>query len=168
MNRMGKALFLIWIWVIAGCGYTLKAAPPHGLQTIYVEAFKNETINEPALEIDLTNRVINRFLFDGTLQVSREENADAILKGKVTQLIREPLRYTSAEEISEYRLILRVDFSLWDSRTRAVIWEEKNFVGDTTFSTTGPRVKSEEKAVEEAMTELARRIVDRVVEEWPE
>lgn len=167
MNRLEKVIFLFWM-VTAGCGYTLKSTPPHGLQTIYVETFKNETINEPTLEIDLTNKVINRFLFDGTLQLSREENADAILRGKLTQLIREPLRYTSAEEISEYRLILTVDLSLWDNRTRTVIWEEKKFVGDTTFSTTGPRSKSEEKAIEDTMTELARRIVDRVVEEWPE
>lgn len=159
---------MVFFLTAGGCGYTLKSTPPHGIKTISVETFQNETLNEPTLEIDLTNQVIHRFNFDGTLRVAREENADAVLKGKLTQLIREPLRYTSAEEISEYRLVLKVDLSLWDRRTQTLIWEEKNFVGDTTFSTTGPRAKSEEKALGDAMGELSRRIVDRVVEEWPE
>lgn len=158
----------ILVGIMTGCGYTMKAAPPHGIKTIYVATFKNETMSEPTLEIDLTNSVIHRFIFDGTLRVTREENADAVLKGKLIKLVREPLRYTSAEEISEYRLVLTVDLALWDRRTQTPIWEDKNFVGDITFSTTGPRTKSEEKAIGDAMTELARRIVDRVVEEWPE
>ena len=41
-------------------------------------------------------------------------------------------------------------------------------MGDTTFFTTGPRAKSEAKARTDAMKEIARRIVDRTVEEWPE
>lgn len=168
MRDTGKAILGLWVLVLAGgCGYTLKSVPPHGLKTIYVETFKNDTY-EPALEIDLTNGVISRFLFDGTLKAVREENADAVLRGKLTQFVREPLRYTNTEEVSEYRLTLKVDFSLWDNRTQKLIWEEKNFVGDTTFFTTGSREKSEEKARGEAITELARRIVDRVVEEWPE
>ena len=168
MRRLGIALSIFFLLAASGgCGYTLKSTPPHGVKTIYVETFKNETY-EPALEIDLTNGITNRFLFDGTLKVTRPENADAVLKGKLTKFTREPLRYTSTEEILEYRLTLTVDFSLWDNRTQKVIWEEKNFVGDTTFFTTGSREKSEEKARGEAITELVRRMVDRVVEEWPE
>lgn len=151
----------------SGCGYTLKSTAPYGLKTIYVETFKNETF-EPALEIDLTNTVIHRFIFDGTLQVTGPEKADAVLKGSLVEFSREPLRFTSAEEISEYRLILKTRISLWDNRTQKLLWEEKQFVGDTGFSTTGPFEKSEEKARNEAMAELARRIVDRTVEEWPE
>ncbi len=157
-------LFLLWV---SGCGYALTGTPPHGLKTVHVETFKNATY-EPAVEIDLTNGIIERFLYDGTLRTTNRENADAVLKGTLTRYIREPLRYDSAEEISEYRLILMVDFSLWDSRSQKVIWEEKNFVGDTSFLISGPSAVSEGDARENAIQELARRIVDRAVEEWPE
>jgi len=160
-------LFFILLAATSGCGYTLKTTPPHGLKTIYVETFKNGTY-EPGLEIDLTNGILSRFLFDGTLRVTGEQSADAILRGKLTKFVREPLRYTSAEEIKEYRLVLTVDLSLWDTRTETVLWEEKNFVGDTSFFVTGPLARSEEKARQEAIAKLARRIVDRAVEEWPE
>ena len=166
---MKKTVFLLGVLFLActGCGYTLKTTPPHNLQTIYVETFKNETY-EPALEIDLANGIISRFLFDGTLRVSSKENADATLKGKLTQFVREPLRYTSTEEIEEYRLVMTTDLSLWDNRTQKPIWEEKNFVGDTSFFVSGPLAKSEESARQDAIAKLARRIVDRTVEEWPE
>ena len=166
---MKKVPVLLFILLAAGpgCGYTLKTTPPHGLETVYVETFKNGTY-EPGLEIDLTNGILSRFLFDGTLRVTGKEEADAILRGNLTKFVREPLRYTSTEEIEEYRLVLTVDLSLWDSRTQTVLWEEKNFVGDTSFFVTGPLAKSEEKAREAAIAKLARRIVDRTVEEWPE
>ena len=151
---------------LAGCGYSLQTTAPHGLKTIYVETFRNQTF-EPGLEIELTNEMIDRFLFDGTLQVTSKGKADAVLKGTLTSFVREPLSFTSTEEVEEYRLTLFVDLTLWDNRRQKVFWEEKRFVGDTTFFTTGRLAKSEEKARTEAMKELARRIVDRTVEEWP-
>ena len=158
--------FVVAALCLNGCGYSFQATAPHALRTIYVETFRNQTF-EPGLEIDLTNAIIDRFLFDGTLQVTQREKADAVLKGTLTTFQREPLGFTSTEEVEEYRLTLFVDLALWDSREQKVLWEEKQFVGDTTFFTTGPLAKSEEKAREEAMKELARRIVDRTVEEWP-
>lgn len=166
MKRLG-ILFGIALLVGQGCGYTLKATPPHGLRSIYVETFRNDTF-EPALEIDLTNVLIDRFLFDGTLRVTERDRADAVLKGTLTQFIREPLRYTGAEEVQEYRLVLMTDISLWDNRSGERLWEEKRFVGDTSFFTSGASQKSEEAATQDAFEELARRIVDRVVEAWPE
>ncbi len=161
--RLGWVLFLC---LLAGCGYSLQATAPHHIRTLYVETFRNETF-EPGLESELTNEIINRFLFDGTLQVTSRGKADAVLTGTVTTYLREPLAFTSAEEVEEYRLTLFVDMKLSDTRTQKVLWEERRFVGDTTYFTTGRLAKSEEKARTEALVELARRIVDRTVEEWP-
>ena len=158
-----------WVCVIfwlAGCGYSFQTTAPHQLRSIYVETFQNKTF-EPGLEIDLTNAIIDRFLFDGTLRVTEKEKTDAILKGTLTTFLREPLGFTPTEEVEEYRLTLFVDLTLWDTRQKKVLWQEKRFVGDNTFFTTGPLAKSEEKARGEALKELARRIVDRTVEEWP-
>jgi outer membrane lipopolysaccharide assembly protein LptE/RlpB len=163
MRRWG-GLFLIVS--LAGCGYSFQATSPHALQTIYVETFQNKTF-EPGVEIDLTNEIIDRFLFDGTLQVVSEGKADAVLKGTLVEYLREPLSFTSTEEVEEYRLTLFVDLTLWDVRHEKILWEEKRFVGDTTFFTTGAAAKSEEKARGDALKELSRRIVDRTVEEWP-
>lgn len=164
---MRRWQILVWVAAcLAGCGYSFRATAPHQLRTLHVETFRNQTF-EPGLEIDLTNAIINRFLFDGTLQVAQKGKADAVLKGTLTTFRREPLGFTSTEEVEEYRLTLFVDLILWDSRQQKVLWEEKQFVGDTTFFTTGPLAKSEEKARGESLEKLARRIVDRTVEEWP-
>lgn len=161
-----KGWGFLFLLCLTGCGYSFRSTAPHGLQTLYVETFRNQTF-EPGLESELTNETIDRFLFDGTLQIAPQEKADAVLTGTLTTYLREPLGFTSAEEVEEYRLTLFVDLTLWDARRKKVLWEEKRFVGDTTFFTTGSAAKSEEKARKDALKELARRIVDRTVEEWP-
>jgi len=41
-----------------------------------------------------------------------------------------------------------------------------SFTGNTSYFTTGTQAKSEATAVNDALTDLARRIVERTVEQW--
>ena len=45
-------------------------------------------------------------------------------------------------------------------------WTESNFVGETTYFTSGSLAKSENVAIQDALTDLARRIVERTIEDW--
>jgi len=121
------------------------------------------------LESDVTKKVTNKFLFDGNLKPVKEENADLILKGELVGFRRDPLRYTDSDEVEEYRINIQVNLSLWDTKENQLVWQENNFTGDftyfTSFSTAGtPR--SEDAAVNDALDDLARRIVERTVEQW--
>jgi len=148
-------------------------------RTIYVRPFVNKIdisnevnsankykIYRPMIESDITKYVINRYLFDGNLRPGKEETADLILKGEVVEFRKDPLRYTDNDEVSEYRINLVVNISLWDKKEDVLVWEENNFTGDTTYFTAGPQGKSEDAAVTYALTDLARRIVERTVEQW--
>ena len=42
MKKVLSFLFALLLVTPSGCGYTLKATPPHGLETIYVETFQND------------------------------------------------------------------------------------------------------------------------------
>jgi hypothetical protein len=46
------------------------------------------------------------------------------------------------------------------------MWKYDRFIGEATYFVTGAQATSEESAVEEATTDLARRIVERTVENW--
>jgi hypothetical protein len=59
-----------------------------------------------------------------------------------------------------------VNIGLWDNRENKLIWEENSFVGDTTYFTRGNLAKSEDLAISDAIKDLARRIVERAVEQW--
>ncbi len=165
---------------LVGCGYTTRSMISGKFKTIYVAPFVNniditrETdtafkykINKPLLETDITRSVTNRFLWDGNLKPANKESADLVLKGELNEFRRDVLRYTqNTDEVEEYRLNLIVNISLWDNKENKLVWEEKNFTGDTTYFTVGPSKKSDDAAVKDAVEDLARRIVERAVEQW--
>ena len=179
---INKRIFLSFIgclFLLSGCGYTTRSMISSEYKTIYVVPFVNKIdltqedyaankyrIYRPLLETDITKTVINKYLFDGNLRPVKEGIADLILKGELAEFRKDPLRYDDDNNVTEYRVNLLVNLSLWDSKANKLVWEEKNFTGDTTFFVTGSQAKSEGQAVNDALADLARRIVERTVEEW--
>ena len=178
-SRVVAILICGLVIMAGGCGYTTRALISKKFKTIYVPAFKNQIditretdasrkykIYHPLLETDITRAVIDRFMFDGNLRISKEVNADLILVGRLIGFRRDVLRYTEdEEEVEEYRISITVDLSLLDKDSE-LLWEQSGFIGDTTYFITGPNAKSEAVAVDEAVEDLARRVVERVIEEW--
>ena len=172
----GLCAFLLFL---AGCGYTTRSAISGRYHAIYVSAFVNKVditqeahsankyrIYRPFLESDITKAVIDKFSSDGNLRLVQEEGADLVLKGALTEFRRDPLRYDKDDNVLEYRLNLIVELSLIDRQEGKVIWAEKGFVGDTTYFTSGNLTKTEDQAINDALRDLARRIVERTVENW--
>ncbi|MDP3142582.1 MAG: LptE family protein, partial [Candidatus Omnitrophota bacterium] len=179
MKTVRLAIFLaVLSFAIVGCGYTTRSGIV-SFRTIYVEPFKNDInytseTNEanriksyfPLLEVKITNEVVNRYLFDGSLKVVKEENADVILKGELLDYVRDVLRYDDNNNPLEYRVSLAVKLILRDAKDNKQLWEETRFVGDTTYFVSGSTSKSEATAINDAVVDLARRIVERTVEVW--
>lgn len=164
---------------LIGCGYTTRSMLSDKFRTIYITPFVNKIditqetdaaskykIYRPLLETNITKSVSNKFLFDGNLKPVKLESADLVLKSELIEFRRDPLRYTDDNEVEEYRLNMVVNISLWDNKENKLIWEEKNFTGDVTYFTVGSTTKSEDTAINDAITDLSRRIVERTVEEW--
>jgi hypothetical protein len=179
MTRLRPMLCAALLLVVAGCGYTTRSLIASKYQTVYVTPFvsKIDLTNErntgskykvyrPGLETDISRSLTNKFLFDGNLKPVSMGTADVVLKGELVEFRRDPLRYTAGDEVEEYRLNLVGNISLWNRQDDTLIWEEKNFVGDTTYFTQGAQAKSETTAIQDAIADLSSRIVARVVEEW--
>lgn len=165
--------------LIAGCGYTTRSLIADKYRTIYIAPFENKIdlsqeglvankyrVYRPTLETDVSRAVINKFLIDGNLKPLKEESADLILKGELVEFRRDPLRYTENDEVEEYRVNIAVNIMLYDRKENTLVWQEKNFTGDATYFTAGPQAKSEDLAINDALSDLARRIVERTVEQW--
>lgn len=162
-----------------GCGYTTRSMISDKFTTIYVVPFVNKVditgetfaqnkyrVYRPMLETDITGKVIDKYLFDGNLRPIREESADLTLTGELVEFRRDPLRYDDNENVTEYRINLVVNLTLWNNIDDKMVWQESNFTGDTTYFTTGSQAKSETQAVNDALDDLARKIVARTVEQW--
>ena len=170
---------LLFLLLVSGCGYTTKSLLPSDIKTIRVNNFKNaiqvtaEQSNlrmyrgyRPGMENDITRAVTNKFLTDGTLKIVSESNADLTLKSSLIDFKRDALRYDTNDNVEEYRVKLVVNMELTNNKTGAVMWKEKGFAGETTYRTSGTLAKSDDAAVNDAIDDLARRIVERTVEAW--
>lgn len=171
-------LFIVYGLFFSGCGYTAKAILPNDIKTIHVEIFKNGIdiakevssgdkyeVYRPNLEVDLRDAIINRVFLDGHLKVADKDSSDSILEGEITQYRKDPLRYQN-EVVQEYRISLICNIRLVDSRDSKVLLEEKDVIGDTTYFITGLLQKTETEALNDAMSDLARRMVNKIVENW--
>lgn len=169
------AYSLLSMVLFASCGYTAKSTLPSNIKTIHVETFKNNidfaaegrrNLYLPLLEINVRNAVINRFLFDGNLKIAEADKADLVLKGQLLSYDRSALRYTDNGDVQEYRVHITVSLEMHNAQNDVAAWMEAGFVGEATYFVTGASARSEEAAVEDALTDLARRIVERTVEDW--
>jgi outer membrane lipopolysaccharide assembly protein LptE/RlpB len=169
-----KRIFVFLL--LAGCGYSFRSIINSEYKKIYIPVVKNEIKIEesspnyrlyyPGLEIDLTKAIIDRFIYDGNLKpISDEDKADVVLKAVLNRYDRQALRYSSQETIEEFRLILEADVSLYDVKKGKEVFKDK-VIGDTTYFTGGTNVKTESEAIQDLVKDLARRIVDKVVEGW--
>ena len=161
--------------IISGCGYSTRSLLPSSIRTIHIAPFKNKityssenqrNLYLPLLEIKVRNAVADRFLFDGHMRVKDSETADVILKGDLIGYEREVLRYTDNNDVQEYRIRIVVSLELWNPREQKTLWSEPSFAGETTYFLTGVQAKSEDTALQDALTDLARRIVERTIEDW--
>jgi len=189
-NKLKRFLFLTTICLfvsgLTGCGYTTRSMLYKQYGTIYIAPFLNKVditqesfsankyrIYRPMLETDITKKVINQYLFDGNLKPIKEQTADLVLKGELMEYRKDPLSYTAnTENVTEYRINIYVNLSLWDTRENKLLWQENNFNGNYSYFTSFAPVNvsmgrtSEDAAVTKAIEDLARRIVERTVEQW--
>ncbi|MDD5115609.1 MAG: LPS assembly lipoprotein LptE [Candidatus Omnitrophica bacterium] len=189
-SKIGLSLFVLFCVssiALSGCGYTTRSMLYGKYSTIYITPFLNKVdvtqesytankyrIYRPMLETDITKKVINRYLFDGNLRPIKEGEADLVLKGELVEYRKDPLSYTSdSEDVTEYRINIYVNLALWDNKENKILWEEKNFNGNYSYFVKSSMVNpgnnivvSEGAAVNNAIDDLARRIVERTVEQW--
>ena len=161
-------LLALVLLTLPGCvGYRLGSTLPPDVKAIYVRLFINKC-NEPLLEIDTTNATIAEFQKDGTLRIVPKDEADVLLETTLNAMTLTPLRYdqtTDKAKPNEYRLTLQVSFVLKRAKTQEIM-NEASVIGESTFVFIGNLNSSKRAAIPAASQDLAKRIVEKVVETW--
>ena len=181
MRKFKFILLLLSVSTMAGCGYTTGSLLPTHLKTIYVEPFRNkiELTEElspeqyrfrtytPHLETDITKEVIDKFINDGHLKVARKEEADIILSGELIDYLRQPVRYGADNEtVEEYRISVVCSVEVKDVNKDLLLWQDSRIIGDSTYNLSGTYSRTESSTISSAVSDLARRIVNRTIEGW--
>ncbi len=169
-----------------GCGYTTRSSLDPKYRTIAVSPFYDKT-REYDLQAPLTDGVVRKFITDSRLQVVKADDADLLLEGMITGLSRRGLLTDRNDEVTQSLITVTAGARLTDRATGQVLWEDPAMTGETTFYTRAaglssdrlrgnaevymPAVRSfptdeENRAVSEALEQLATVIFHRVVEPW--
>jgi hypothetical protein len=160
---------------LAGCGYTTGSLLPAKYRKIAIEPFQNKINNidentsdriyVPGLETRVTTNINDRFLFDGNLKISQPDEADMILSGNLIAVGQDQLRQDSNQNVQEYRIRVVVSLTMKDAQGK-ILWEEPSFTGETSYFLTGPQAQSQSSAIDQALIDLATRVVERTTENW--
>jgi hypothetical protein len=150
-----------------GCiEYQIGSTLPPDFKSIHIRTFGNVT-GQPQIEFATTQATIQEFQREGTLRVTTQDRADAVLEAKIVGYALQPLRYRKDQTTTanEYRLILDADVTL-TARDGKAMMTAKRVQGTKTFTVAGDLKSAEVGAQPLAARDLAYHILESVIEYW--
>jgi outer membrane lipopolysaccharide assembly protein LptE/RlpB len=174
MKKRSRTLFTLCIalptaaLLISGCvGYQLGSMLPGDIRTVHVPVFMNET-EEPFLEVETTRAALREIQRDGSLRVATTDEADAVLTVTLLDLRLEALAFDRDRRAAaeEYRLLITAAATLTRRSDNQVVASIPRIEGEGTFIVSGDLTTSKQTAIPRASEDLAKRIIDRLLETW--
>ena len=172
--------------MLTGCGYSSVGGLDPKYHTIAISPIYDHT-PQYGLQAPLSETMVRKFIHDSRLRVVKRDDADLLLEGVILSVERRGLTYDRNDETTQSLYVVTAGARLTDLRSGQVLWEEPMFTGESTFFTRAagrstdrlrgnartfiPTVRSmpteqENRALSEALEQLATVIVLRVVEPW--
>ncbi len=169
-----------------GCAYTTKVSLDPRYQTVAVSGFYNKS-SEYDFQAPLTNALIRKFINDGRLKVVKPGEADLLIEGVVLDYKRKGLTYDVKDETTQFLIVVTAGVRVIDQQTGKVLWQEPMMVGESSYFTRAAGQSSdrlrgnietflvpvrsfasdeENRAVSEALEQLASDIFYRTIEPW--
>jgi outer membrane lipopolysaccharide assembly protein LptE/RlpB len=165
-----KNPFIAVSLLLTGClGYHVGPVKPSVLRDVHgiaVPTFENKTLL-PRVEVLITDSVIKQLQQDGTYKIANENNADAILKAEISEIIRTPARSLRGNVLAttEFNLAMHVKYKL-ETPSGTVLMPSTEVVGTTSFFVGEDVTTDERQALPLAAEELAIHLVTQLSEGW--
>ena len=138
-------------------------------KNVHIPVLKNETL-QYGLEESLTAALIEQFLNDGRMRVSRRSNADLILEGAITRVQQRPLAYDDEDRAVAFDLTIDVNVQLVEPYDTEDPDAQPTIVaGPRDFTARGPSFLVQEPApgrTQDLSLDLADRIFSKFFEGW--
>lgn len=159
--------FLVALSGCSGCPYTFRggSVPVH-LKTIAIPIVEDQSgFGDPALRDLFTTELVQRFLSDGSLQMTDRSVSDCVLEGVITNVRADvPVTVTGGEQVAQRRITVTVRVTFQDVKMRKKVWE-KDFTQYGDYPSGGGLTQRTE-GLTEAVRKLTEDILNETVAGW--
>ncbi len=166
-TALTTALLLAALAGLAGCFYSFtgSSVPPH-LKTIAIPLVDDQSASGiPGLREELTNKLIDRFRGDNSLEVTDDRtHSDAILEGIVVSVADQAQVVAQGETVTRRRVTVAVKATFQDMKLRKKIWSKQFSEWGDYESSGGPPQR--QTAIDAAVDKLAEDILLDAVSGW--
>ena len=155
--------------LLPGCaGYQLGGSKPQRLAHVtklHVPTFENDTL-EPRLAVLVTNAVIKQIQAGGAYEIVGPDEADAVLKARISDIDRTQWRSVRTNTLRTRELMVRLslNYRIVDGSGSSIhngrVLGESYVVLDPNFQT------SERQALSEASERMAATLVNEISDGW--
>ena len=174
--RRGLRSFWIFLYLcpvflcaalIGGCAYSFTGASvPAHWKSIAIPLFDDESnFGQPSLREDLTNRLIEKFQQDNTLQLTDRQSATVELRGVIISIIADqPIAVAQGAQASRLQITLKTRVKLIDRSTNKEVWN-KDFTATGDYpAASGP--DGRQLGLETAMENMTDDLLLETVSAW--
>ena len=157
---------LVSVLVFAGC-YTLGPITPtymKGVHSLSVPIFSNKSF-EPQVQALVTDTFIKELQTDGTYPITGEDEADAIVHGTITDVIRTQTKAVVGDVLAsaEFQITLKIHISVLRGGTGQVL-VNKDFEGQSYFFVGSDLPTQERQAIPIAAQDCAKQVTSFLTE----
>jgi len=169
-----NSCFLLFICLMAGCGYHFRAGgEPVGitLENLAIPLFTS-TSTDIGFEANFTRIVREEFISHAKVPLVPEETARTVLVGRIIEIRTDPIGYDSLGAFTvtkTRRLKIRLDVQLIDRVQGKVIWHDASIEERSSFQVeTDPLATrfSQEQALEKLARRAAKKMYQRTLERF--
>ena len=157
---------LITINFTSCCAYSFTGASvPEHLKTIAIPIADDRSgSGEAGLRENLTQKLIQKFIDDNTLQVAERTSANALLECSIVSLSDAPAIVSAGESITSRRITVGVKVIYRDLVKRTTVFE-KTFSNYSIYQSSNP-IDGRKTAIEEAIDLISEDILLDTVSGW--
>ncbi len=152
--------------VLSSCTYSFKggSVPPH-LKTVAIPIVEDQSgYGDPTLRDLFTQKLVERFTNDNTLQLTDRNSADSMLEGVVTDVKDAPEVLQGGEQVTLRKITVTVRMAFQDLKLRKKMWE-KSYSEWGNYPSGGGLTQRNE-GVQTAVEKLTEDILNDTVAGW--
>ena len=150
---------LFGLLFLGGCAYySTSATSGGGIRTVAVPLLENESL-EAGIQQTLTDSLIQGFVTNGALRVVAEDQADAMLQGRVLEVREDPFTY--GDRADQFQISVFVKVVFYDARQKQAIWEVDRMRGYGIYNAANQREAERQKGLGDALRMVVQDVIDR-------